>query len=107
MKVSAKAEYACIAMLELAVNYGEPQPVRLGSGTFFGELALLGNGVRNATVRATSPTTLLVLDLPDFRVFSASHRELSLAIEAEARRRADGSGNASVASDGRACASGI
>ncbi len=29
MKVSAKAEYACIAMLELAVNYGEPQPVRL------------------------------------------------------------------------------
>jgi Rrf2 family protein len=26
---SAKAEYACIAMLELAANYGRPQPVRL------------------------------------------------------------------------------
>jgi Rrf2 family protein len=26
---SAKAEYACIAMLELAANYGDPQPVRL------------------------------------------------------------------------------
>src|SRR6476620_3506534 len=26
---SAKAEYACIAMLELAARYGTPQPVRL------------------------------------------------------------------------------
>jgi Rrf2 family protein len=26
---SAKAEYACIAMLELAARYGDPQPVRL------------------------------------------------------------------------------
>src|SRR3954470_23281940 len=26
---SAKAEYACVAMLELAVHYGDPQPVRL------------------------------------------------------------------------------
>lgn len=29
MRVSAKAEYACIAMVELAVNHGEPQPVRI------------------------------------------------------------------------------
>jgi Rrf2 family protein len=29
MRVSAKAEYACVAMLELAANYGEPQPVRV------------------------------------------------------------------------------
>jgi len=29
MRVSAKAEYACIAMLELARSYGEPQPVRV------------------------------------------------------------------------------
>ena len=29
MRVSAKAEYACIAMLELAANFGEPQPVRI------------------------------------------------------------------------------
>jgi Rrf2 family protein len=29
MKVSAKAEYACVAMLELAANYSEPQPVRV------------------------------------------------------------------------------
>ena len=29
MRVSAKAEYACIAMLELAASYGETQPVRV------------------------------------------------------------------------------
>ena len=31
MRVSAKAEYACIAMLELAANFAEPQPVRVKS----------------------------------------------------------------------------
>jgi Rrf2 family transcriptional regulator, cysteine metabolism repressor len=29
MRVSAKAEYACIAMLELAANYADAQPVRV------------------------------------------------------------------------------
>jgi Rrf2 family protein len=29
MRVSAKAEYACIAILELAAKYGDPQPVRV------------------------------------------------------------------------------
>jgi len=29
MKVSAKTEYACIAMLELAAHYGTGQPVRV------------------------------------------------------------------------------
>jgi Rrf2 family protein len=29
MRISAKAEYACVAMLELAANYSDPQPVRI------------------------------------------------------------------------------
>ena len=29
MRISAKAEYACVAMLELAANYAEAQPVRI------------------------------------------------------------------------------
>ena len=29
MRISAKAEYACVAMLELAANYGDPQPIRI------------------------------------------------------------------------------
>ena len=31
MRISAKAEYACVAMLELAANYREPQPLRIKS----------------------------------------------------------------------------
>src|SRR5689334_12513128 len=29
MRISAKAEYACVAMLELAASFGEAQPVRI------------------------------------------------------------------------------
>ena len=29
MRVSAKAEYACVAMMELAGSYSDPQPVRI------------------------------------------------------------------------------
>ncbi|HEY7425074.1 MAG TPA: Rrf2 family transcriptional regulator [Gemmataceae bacterium] len=29
MRISAKAEYACVAMLELAANYAEPAPLRI------------------------------------------------------------------------------
>ena len=66
----------------------EPQPVRLGPGAFFGELALLGSGIRNATVRTTLPTTLLILEVAEFRTFSAHHPALAQAIDAEAQRRA-------------------
>lgn len=66
---------------------GTSPPVRLGEGAFFGEMALLGSGVRTATVMATMPTTLLVLDLADFRIFCANHPDLARAVEAEAARR--------------------
>jgi voltage-gated potassium channel len=63
-------------------------PVRLGPGSFFGEMALLGSGIRGATVVTTLPTTLLVLEQADFRAFTASHPGLYETIEAEAMRRA-------------------
>ncbi len=62
-------------------------PVRLGAGTFFGELALLGDSVRTANVSTTKPSTLLVLDLADFRTLTAHHPELARTIDAEAKRR--------------------
>ncbi|MFM7149831.1 MAG: RrF2 family transcriptional regulator, partial [Gemmataceae bacterium] len=31
MRISAKAEYACAAMMELAGSHGEPQPLRVKS----------------------------------------------------------------------------
>ena len=64
-----------------------PASVRLGSGTFFGELALLGDSIRTANVSTTQQSTLLVLDLADFRTLMAHHPDLARAIEAEGKRR--------------------
>ena len=66
---------------------GTNPPVRLGDGAFFGELALLGDGVRTATVVATAPTTLLVLEVADYRIFAAHHPTLAKAVEEEGARR--------------------
>lgn len=65
----------------------KPAPVRLGAGSFFGELALLGDSIRTANVSTTEPSTLLILDLADFRTLTAHHPELARAIDAEAKRR--------------------
>ena len=65
----------------------QPTPVRLGAGAFFGELALLGDSIRTANVSTAKPSTLLILDLADFRTLMAHHSELARAIEAEGKRR--------------------
>jgi voltage-gated potassium channel len=64
-----------------------PAPVRLSAGAFFGEMALLGDLVRSANVSTTEPSTLLILDLADFRTLMAHHPELARAIDAEGKRR--------------------
>jgi len=69
----------------------EPRPVRLGPGSFFGEMALLERGPRTATVVTTAPTTLLILDVSDFHAFTALHPDLAQTVEAEAKRRASAS----------------
>ncbi len=75
-----------IAAGEVEVDVA-PTPVRLGDGAFFGELALLGDMIRTANVSTIKATTLLVLDLADFRTLMAHHTELARAIDAEAKRR--------------------
>jgi voltage-gated potassium channel len=62
-------------------------PVRLAAGSFFGELALLSDSIRTANVFTTQQSTLLILDLADFRTLTAHHPELARAIDVEARRR--------------------
>src|SRR6202012_3596078 len=61
--------------------------VILGAGAFFGEMALLGNNLRSANISTTRVSKLLVLDLVDFRVLMARHPDLSVTIDAEAKRR--------------------
>jgi voltage-gated potassium channel len=65
----------------------EPKPVRLGAGSFFGEMALLSGAPRNATIVTTRPTQLLALDIADFRGLAASRPELTDLIRREAERR--------------------
>src|SRR5216683_1258134 len=62
--------------------------VRLGEGSFFGEMALLGNNLRSANITTMRVSKLLVLDLVDFRMLMARHPDLAETIDAEAKRRA-------------------
>jgi voltage-gated potassium channel len=76
-----------IASGEVAIELPNKR-IHLSTGAFFGEMALLGNSIRSANVVATLPTTLLVLDLADFRTMAAHHPNLAAAVAAEAARRA-------------------
>lgn len=69
------------------VEVATADPVRLGAGEFFGELALITGEPRAATVTATMPTALLVLDITDFRMLCAENAEMAAAINTEAKRR--------------------
>jgi voltage-gated potassium channel len=64
-----------------------PAPVVLGPGRFFGEMALLFGTPRSATVVATKPSVLLVLDIADFRELAGRRPEVVDVIEAEGKRR--------------------
>ena len=75
-----------IASGEVQVDV-KPSPVRLGAGAFFGELALLGDSVRSANVTTTTPSSLLILDLADFRTLTANHADLRRVIDEEGQRR--------------------
>ena len=63
------------------------QRVYLGSGQFFGEVALLTGAPRNATVVAAQACTLLSLDIADFHQLLGRHPELARIIHAEAQQR--------------------
>src|SRR6516225_10119290 len=65
----------------------QPEPVVLGPGEFFGEVALVTGGPRNATIVAARPCTLLILDIVAFRELLGRQPELARIIHEEAERR--------------------
>lgn len=65
----------------------QPQPVRLGKGQYFGEIALIRDTVRVATVTTLSECQLLALQVGDFRRLMAEYPELKAAIERVADER--------------------
>ena len=64
-----------------------PEAVILGPGEFFGEVALLTGGPRNATIVAARQCTLLILDIVDFRELLGRQPDLAQVIHEEAERR--------------------
>ena len=58
---------------------------KLGPGDFFGELALLGDGRRTATVTTDSPSQVLVLFGTEFRQLQQEHPEIAARIESGLR----------------------
>ena len=61
--------------------------VHLHSGDFFGEIALLTDSVRTATVAAITSCQLLVLRVDDFRKVLAAHPDLRDTISRVAEQR--------------------
>jgi voltage-gated potassium channel len=64
-----------------------PRPVRLTRGQYFGEIALLRDTVRTATVTTLSECQLLSLDVADFRRLLDSNPSLNAAITRTAEAR--------------------
>jgi voltage-gated potassium channel len=70
--------------VEIELEHG---PVRLGSGHFFGEVAVLRRARRSATITATERTHLLVLDAHDFRALLKRQPHLAERLNAAVRDR--------------------
>src|SRR5262252_5156040 len=75
-----------IAAGEVSVELGA-QPLRLGTGDFFGEIALLTGARRTATVVASQACTLLRLDIVEFRELMGRQPDLARVIYDAAHQR--------------------
>jgi CRP-like cAMP-binding protein len=72
---------------EAAVTAGGEDVASLGPGDFFGEMALLGPGRRQATVTTTSSARVLVLFGDDFQRLRANHPDITAQLEAAMEKR--------------------
>lgn len=65
-----------------AVTVNGAEVGTLGSGDFFGEIAILGDGRRSATVTTTSPSRVLVMFGTEFRRLQQEYPDIAAQVEA-------------------------
>ena len=83
-------EFMAIEEGTAEVRRGDEKLAELGPGEFFGEVGLLGDDRRNATVVATSPMRLLTLDRWDMRRLEKAVPTAAAKIRSAARARGNG-----------------
>ena len=79
-----------LAQGSAAVTTNGEQIASLEAGDFFGEVAILGDGHRTATVTSTSQVRLLVMFGTEFRRLEAAHPEIAARIADAMRSRVAG-----------------
>ncbi|MFZ1212821.1 MAG: cyclic nucleotide-gated ion channel [Pseudolabrys sp.] len=73
--------------VEIALGKSKKEPLRLGVGQFFGEVAVLRRSRRSATVTALTRTNLLVLDAHDLHALMQRDRRIAERIEDVVEKR--------------------
>jgi voltage-gated potassium channel len=74
-------------IVEGRVSVATPNPVDLGPGSFFGEMALISGEPRSATVSAATTVSLLSLHSVDFQMLCSSSPEIADIIRKTALER--------------------
>jgi CRP-like cAMP-binding protein len=70
------------------VTVGDETVATYGPGDFFGEMAILGGGRRNATVTVTAPSRLLSMFGTEFRMLQEVQPDIAARLEETMRQRA-------------------
>ncbi len=70
------------------VTVGGETVATLGPGDYFGEMAILGGGRRNATVTVTAPSRLLSMFGTEFRMLQEVQPDVAARLEETMKQRA-------------------
>ena len=85
-EVGKEMYFICRGQVEVLDGNGKGLAT-LGEGDYFGEMSLLLSQVRNASIRATAPCDLFVLEKGDFDRVLKDHPDFASSLRETARER--------------------